>query len=163
MSEARGGIGRYLTFYNSLRPRSSLDRQTPDQALLQRPDTDDGGRIIEAEIHLAKRPKLSRQTEPPLSQYHSNVLHVSKSLLLPSRHSPHTSQSGSRMSKNGACEGRSFIRQKTVRNLPESLSGKCVKTKSWSTPDDFAFHQTCSRYGRVTVVTSKGLRTPSNC
>ncbi|MGO7079335.1 hypothetical protein ACCT03_37025, partial [Rhizobium johnstonii] len=28
----------------------------------------DGGGIIEAEIHLAKRPKLFRQTEPALSQ-----------------------------------------------------------------------------------------------
>ncbi|MDX0791075.1 transposase, partial [Sinorhizobium medicae] len=25
-------IGRYLTFYNTRRPHSSLDRQTPDQA-----------------------------------------------------------------------------------------------------------------------------------
>jgi len=32
VSEARVGIGRYLTFYNSRRPYSSLDRQTPDQA-----------------------------------------------------------------------------------------------------------------------------------
>ncbi|WP_205928988.1 hypothetical protein, partial [Rhizobium leguminosarum] len=29
-------------------------------------DTNDGGGIIEAEIHLAKRPKLFRQTEPAL-------------------------------------------------------------------------------------------------
>ncbi|WP_199823815.1 IS3 family transposase [Labrenzia sp. OB1] len=32
VSEARAGISRYLTFYNSRRPHSSLDRQTPDQA-----------------------------------------------------------------------------------------------------------------------------------
>jgi len=32
VSEARAAIGRYLTFYNSGRPHSSLDRQTPDQA-----------------------------------------------------------------------------------------------------------------------------------
>ena len=32
VSEARVGIGLYLTFYNSRRPHSSLDRQTPDQA-----------------------------------------------------------------------------------------------------------------------------------
>jgi putative transposase len=32
VSEARASIGRYLTFYNSRRPHSSLDRQTPDQA-----------------------------------------------------------------------------------------------------------------------------------
>jgi len=31
VSEARTGIGRYLNFYNSRRPHSSLDRQTPDQ------------------------------------------------------------------------------------------------------------------------------------
>ncbi|WP_170253628.1 MULTISPECIES: IS3 family transposase [Alphaproteobacteria] len=32
VSEARAGIGRYLIFYNTRRPHSSLDRQTPDQA-----------------------------------------------------------------------------------------------------------------------------------
>lgn len=32
VSEARVGIGRCLTFYNSRRPHSSLDRQTPDKA-----------------------------------------------------------------------------------------------------------------------------------
>jgi putative transposase len=32
VAEARAGIGRYLSFYNSRRPHSSLDRQTPDQA-----------------------------------------------------------------------------------------------------------------------------------
>ena len=35
-SEARASIGRYLTFYNSRRPHSSLDRQTPDQAYFNR-------------------------------------------------------------------------------------------------------------------------------
>jgi putative transposase len=30
--EARAAIARYLTFYNTRRPHSSLDRQTPDQA-----------------------------------------------------------------------------------------------------------------------------------
>lgn len=30
--EARAGIGRYLTFYNTRRPHSSLDGKTPDQA-----------------------------------------------------------------------------------------------------------------------------------
>jgi putative transposase len=29
---ARAGIGRYMTFYISKRPHSSLDRQTPHQA-----------------------------------------------------------------------------------------------------------------------------------
>tara|TARA_B100000378_G_scaffold270532_1_gene259870 strand:+ start:441 stop:1271 length:831 start_codon:yes stop_codon:yes gene_type:complete len=32
VAEARAGIGRYLTFYNSRRPHSSLERKTPDQA-----------------------------------------------------------------------------------------------------------------------------------
>lgn len=32
VSEARAGIGRYLTFCNTRRPHSSLDRQTPDKA-----------------------------------------------------------------------------------------------------------------------------------
>jgi putative transposase len=32
VAEARTSIGRYLTFYNSRRPHSSLDRRTPDQA-----------------------------------------------------------------------------------------------------------------------------------
>jgi len=31
VSEARGSIGRYLNFYNSRRPHSSLDAKTPDQ------------------------------------------------------------------------------------------------------------------------------------
>lgn len=31
VSQARASIGRYLSFYNSARPHSSLDRQTPDQ------------------------------------------------------------------------------------------------------------------------------------
>jgi putative transposase len=32
VTEARGSIGRYLTFYNAKRPHSSLDRRTPDEA-----------------------------------------------------------------------------------------------------------------------------------
>ena len=32
VSEARAGIGRYIGFYNSHRPHSSLDGKTPDQA-----------------------------------------------------------------------------------------------------------------------------------
>ena len=34
VSAARESLGRYLTFYNSRRPHSSLDGQTPDQAYL---------------------------------------------------------------------------------------------------------------------------------
>ncbi len=34
--EARTEIGRYLTFYNTKRPHSSLDGQTPDQAYFNR-------------------------------------------------------------------------------------------------------------------------------
>jgi putative transposase len=32
VGEARASLGRYLEFYNSLRPHSSLDRKTPDEA-----------------------------------------------------------------------------------------------------------------------------------
>ncbi len=34
---ARAGIGRYLTFYNTRRPHSSLDGRTPDQAYFNQP------------------------------------------------------------------------------------------------------------------------------
>ena len=37
VSEARSGIGRYLIFYNSRRPHSSLDGRTPDQAYFNQP------------------------------------------------------------------------------------------------------------------------------
>ena len=37
VSDARASIGRYLTFYNSRRPHSSLDRKTPDQAYFNQP------------------------------------------------------------------------------------------------------------------------------
>lgn len=35
LSEARNWIRRYLGFYNSRRPHSSLDGRTPDQAYFQ--------------------------------------------------------------------------------------------------------------------------------
>ena len=37
VSEARAGIGRYLTFYNTCRPHSSLDGKPPDQAYFNPP------------------------------------------------------------------------------------------------------------------------------
>ena len=37
VSEARAGIGQFLTFYNSRRPHSSLDGRTPDQAYFNQP------------------------------------------------------------------------------------------------------------------------------
>ena len=37
VSEARASIGRYLGFYNSTRPHSSLGGQTPDRAYLSQP------------------------------------------------------------------------------------------------------------------------------
>ena len=37
VSEARAGIGRYLSFYNTRRPHSSLDGRTPDQAYFNQP------------------------------------------------------------------------------------------------------------------------------
>ena len=36
VAEARASIGRYLSFYNTRRPHSSLDRRTPDQAYFTR-------------------------------------------------------------------------------------------------------------------------------
>lgn len=36
VSEARKSLGRYLNFYNSGRPHSALDRQTPDQVYFQK-------------------------------------------------------------------------------------------------------------------------------
>lgn len=35
--DARAGIGRYITFYNTKRPHSSLDRKTPDQVYFNMP------------------------------------------------------------------------------------------------------------------------------
>ena len=37
VAEARSSIGRYLSFYNSRRPHSSLDRRTPDQVYFNPP------------------------------------------------------------------------------------------------------------------------------
>ena len=37
VSEARASISRYLAFYNSRRPHSSLDGKTPDQAYFNQP------------------------------------------------------------------------------------------------------------------------------
>jgi putative transposase len=37
VGEARASIGRYLDFYNRMRPHSSLDRRTPDEAYFDHP------------------------------------------------------------------------------------------------------------------------------
>lgn len=37
VKDARAAIGKYLAFYNGLRPHSSLDRQTPDEAYFNLP------------------------------------------------------------------------------------------------------------------------------
>lgn len=37
VSEARAGIGRYLSFYNTRRPHSALDGKTPEQAYFNQP------------------------------------------------------------------------------------------------------------------------------
>ncbi len=37
VSDARSSLGRYVAFYNSRRPHSSLDRQPPDRAYFNRP------------------------------------------------------------------------------------------------------------------------------
>jgi len=63
-----------------------------------------------------RKPLFVRQ-----SQYRSNVLHVSKSHLLPSHHSSAPRSNRGPEWQNGACESRSLCR-KTVRDLMESLS-----------------------------------------
>jgi putative transposase len=35
--EARAGIGRYLAFYNAVRPHSALGGRTPDQIYIDQP------------------------------------------------------------------------------------------------------------------------------
>lgn len=60
---------RYLISYNTRGPNLSLDWQTPDQDYFKGADTDDGDDVIEAEIHLAKRPDLFKQTEPALDLF----------------------------------------------------------------------------------------------
>ena len=37
VGDARASLGRYLNFYNSQRPHSSLDRRTPDEAYFTLP------------------------------------------------------------------------------------------------------------------------------
>lgn len=37
VADARASLARYLNFYNQLRPHSSLDRRTPDEAYFDRP------------------------------------------------------------------------------------------------------------------------------
>ena len=49
--------------------------------LLQRAGTDDGGGTIEAEIHLTRRPKLFKQTEPTLLVLGGNSRQVWELLL----------------------------------------------------------------------------------
>ncbi len=37
VSDTRGSLGRYIDFYNEVRPHSSLDRQPPDRSYFNRP------------------------------------------------------------------------------------------------------------------------------
>jgi putative transposase len=37
VDDARASLGRYLVFYNALRPHSSLDARTPDNAYFNPP------------------------------------------------------------------------------------------------------------------------------
>ena len=39
VSDVKSGLGRYFQFYNTRRPHSSLERQTPDQVYFNRPHT----------------------------------------------------------------------------------------------------------------------------
>ena len=60
VAEARASIGRYLSFYNSRRPHSSLDRQTPDQAYFNRLPQTRGG-LNPAGFHLSNRKTCSNK------------------------------------------------------------------------------------------------------
>jgi putative transposase len=46
VSEARASIGRYLHFYNTLRPHLALDRQSPDEDYFWREKCRDGRMTI---------------------------------------------------------------------------------------------------------------------
>src|SRR4051795_13166578 len=67
VAEARTSLARYFSFYNSRRPHSSLDRQTPDQAYFTRLPQIAAARTREM-LPLTKPETLFRQTEPALSQ-----------------------------------------------------------------------------------------------
>ena len=66
VSDARGSLGRYIAFYNSRRPHSSLDRQPPDRGVLQPAAATRRG-LTPAEAPLIEAEILSEQPGPPQS------------------------------------------------------------------------------------------------
>ncbi len=66
VSEAKAGIGKYIAFYNGLRPHSSLDGRTPD-AVYFTSAAEVAAQLCRA-IHLAEPDLLFRKPEPSLSK-----------------------------------------------------------------------------------------------
>ena len=68
VSDARGSLGRYITFYNSRRPHSSFSPATAGSGgVLQPALAATRGGLTPAEAPLRKPAKLFKQTEPPLA------------------------------------------------------------------------------------------------
>ena len=113
VSEARSSLGRYLHFYNSRRPHSSLDDAAQDQAYFSSPPLRMAAQLlaeaspIDAEIPF-RQPGLALTTEPPyaqcermLSRDWSTLLTYSirsASLYTPASQSPATMVGGRRTS-----------------------------------------------------------------
>jgi len=76
VGEARSSIGRYLDFYNGLRPHSSLDDRTPDQAYF---DFSPRGGLTPADAPLIDAELLFRQPEPALGVFvaHATIVRLS--------------------------------------------------------------------------------------
>ena len=92
VSAARESLGRYLVFYNSRRPHSSLDGKTPDQAS-QPVVTNPGGGTTEREIHLRNGSTLFKQSGPPLcklaGRFHIEAYHTAQISIVFFQKCPH--------------------------------------------------------------------------
>jgi putative transposase len=60
VADARAGLGRYLSFYNTRRPHQSLDRRPPDEAYFTLPTPVPAMHKQRRKIHLAAARKLFR-------------------------------------------------------------------------------------------------------
>ncbi len=69
-SEARNGVGRWIGYYNAVRPHSSFGGRTPDEVYAIEKRAGETGGVIRPGIHLSQAARLSRKTDPPLSRPH---------------------------------------------------------------------------------------------